>query len=103
MPKKRINVKPDSVKKAEEKPKARSKSTKTESKTLKKVLAEMVPVDKGDSKKLPSDNRFERHKASGDQPKRNEINEKLKSGQVRWAFYAIDGDHGYQYYLKIKK
>jgi hypothetical protein len=54
-------------------------------------------------KKSTSDSRFERHKASGDLPKRAEISEKVKQGLLRWAFYGIENDNGYQYYLKIKK
>jgi hypothetical protein len=53
--------------------------------------------------KSTSDNRFERHKASGDLTKRAEISEKVKQGLLRWAFYGVENDNGYQYYIKIKK
>ena len=62
-----------------------------------------VVEKKLDDKKSISDSRFERHKASGDLPKRAEISEKVKQGLLRWAFYGIENDNRYQYYLKIKK
>jgi hypothetical protein len=62
-----------------------------------------VVEKKLDDKKSISDSRFERHKVSGDLTKRNEISEKVKQGLLRWAFYGIENDNGYQYYLKIKK
>lgn len=65
----------------------------------KKVELETKIVDK----KVLSDNRFERHKADGDLTKRAEIIEKVKQGLLKWAFYAVENDNGYQYYLKIKK
>jgi hypothetical protein len=70
----------------------------------KKVEAQPKVVEKKvDDKKSTSDSRFERHKASGDLIKRAEISEKVKQGLLRWAFYGIENDNGYQYYLKIKK
>jgi len=56
-----------------------------------------------DVKKGLSDGRFERHKAFGDLNKRNEINEKVKQGLLRWSFYALENDNPYHFYLKIKK
>ena len=56
-----------------------------------------------DERKSTTDNRFERHKAFGDLVKRGEITEKVKQGLLKWMFYGIDNDNGYQYYLKIKK
>ena len=45
----------------------------------------------------------EKHKAFGDLPKRNEINDKVKQGLLNWSFFALDNDKPYQYYIKIKK
>lgn len=73
-------------------------------KTTKKVDVEINATEKKvDDKKTVSDNRFERHKAFGDLTKRNEISEKVKQGLLRWAFYGVENDNAYQYYLRIKK
>lgn len=100
MAKKRVKVQVEPIKPVVEEPKVRS----VVKKTTKKVEVEAKPIEKKvDEKKSPSDNRFEKHKAFGDLTKRNEITEKVKQGLLRWAFYGVDNDNGYQYYLKIKK
>ena len=102
MAKKRVKVKAEPIKQVEETPKVREKAPKRTLKKIEKVLDEIVPTEKVDNKKLPTDSRFERHKAFGD-AKRAEFNEKIKQGLLKWAYYAVDNDNGYQYYLKIKK
>jgi len=77
-----------------------TKVRSVDNKTTKKVEIEPKKVD---DKKSTSDNRFERHKAYGDSVKRAEISEKVKQGLLKWAFYGVENDNGYQYYLKIKK
>lgn len=62
-----------------------------------------ITAKKDENKKSLTDSRFERHKAFDDLIKRNEIAEKVKQGLLKWVFYAIDNDNGYQYYIKIKK
>ena len=98
MTKKRTKVTVESIIKKEEPLKVRSTNKKNENQTKGVVVDEKL-----ENKKITSDNRFERHKAFGDQTKRNEIIEKVKQGLLRWSFYAIDNDNGYHYYLKIKK
>ena len=103
MLKKRVKVKPEPIKLGEESPKVREKAPKRTLKKIEKTLNEVISVEKSDNKKSIADNRFERHKAFGDQNKRVEITEKVKVGLLKWSFYAIDNDNGYQYYLKFKK
>ncbi len=103
MSKKRVKAKSEPTVKVEEPLKVRPRAAKKTTAKVEKVLSEMVPTEKADTKKIPSDNRFERHKAFGDLAKRAEISEKVKQGLLKWAFYGIDNDNGYQYYLKIKK
>ena len=76
------------------------------------LLKEMEPpkvrsIEKNEvkivEKKTTSDNQFEKHKAFGDSVKRADIGEKVKQGLLKWAFYGVENDNGYQYYLKIKK
>lgn len=103
MAKKRVKVQAEPIKQIVEQPKIRPVE-KTTRKSKSKVTEEVKPIEKKvDEKKSTNDNRFERHKAFGDVAKRNEIIEKVKQGLLRWAFYAVDNDNGYQYYLKIKK
>lgn len=102
MVKKRVKVESEPIVKTEE-PKVRAKSAKTINKTVEKVLSEMIPTEKVDNKKVLTDNSFERHKAFGDVVKRNAIADKVKQGLLKWAFYGIENDNGYQYYLKVKK
>jgi hypothetical protein len=65
----------------------------------------LVTVDiekKTDDKKSVTDTRFEKHKAFGDLIKRNEINEKVKLGLLKWSYYGLENDTGYHYYRKVK-
>ncbi len=66
MAKKRVKVEPEPIVKKEEPLKVRPKAAKRTTQKVEKVLSEMIPQEKVDSKKLPTDNRFERHKAFGD-------------------------------------
>lgn len=102
MAKKRVKVESEPIVKKEE-PKVRARASKTINKKVEKVLSEMIPTEKVDGKKILTDNSFERHKAFGDVDKRNAIAEKVKQGLLKWAFYGVENDNGYQYYLKIKK
>lgn len=102
MAKRRVKVESEPIVKTEE-PKVRAKSAKTINKKVEKVLSEMIPTEKVDNKKVFTDNSFERHKAFGDVVKRNAIADKVKQGLLKWAFYGIENDNGYQYYLKVKK
>ena len=53
--------------------------------------------------KTSSENNYERFKVEGDVNKRKGFENKVKSGELKWAFCAIDNDKLYHYYLKIKK
>lgn len=55
------------------------------------------------SQKTPEENNYERLKAEGDSVKRKEFEQRIKEGELKWAFFAIDNDKLYHYYLKIKK
>ena len=100
MAKKRVKVQAELIQPIEEQPKLRP----VVKQTTKKIEAEIKPIEKKiDERKSTTDNRFERHKAFGDLVKRVEITEKVKQGLLKWMFYGIDNDNGYQYYLKIKK
>lgn len=55
------------------------------------------------SQKSPEENNYERLKSEGDLAKRKEFEQKVKEGQLKWAFFAIDNDKYYHYYLKVNK
>ena len=100
MAKKRVKVQAELIQPIEEQPKLRP----VVKQTTKKIETEIKPIEKKiDERKSTTDNRFERHKSFGDLVKRAEITEKVKQGLLKWMFYGIDNDNGYQYYLKIKK
>lgn len=33
----------------------------------------------------------------------SEIGKKIKEGEIKWAYYALDSDTGYHYYEVLKK
>ncbi len=103
MAKQRVKVKADIIKPVEETLKVRVKALKTTAKKIEKVLSDMVPTEKVENKKTNNENKFERHKAFGDLIKKSEISEKVKNGQLKWSFYAIDGENGYHYYRILRK
>lgn len=103
MAKKRVKAKVEPIKQVEETSKVRETEPKSTLKIIEKVLTVITPVEKIDNKKLPNDSRFERHKSFGDITKRAEFNERVKQGLLKWVYYALDNDNGYQYYIKIKK
>lgn len=53
--------------------------------------------------KTPEENNYERFKIEGDSIKRKEFEQRVKDGELKWAFCAIDNDKLYHYYLKAKK
>lgn len=53
--------------------------------------------------KTPEENNYERLKSEGDAIKRKEFEQRVKDGELKWAFFAIDNDKYYHYYLKTKK
>ena len=45
---------------------------------------------------------FVRIVSNGSRDEFNEMGEKVKQGEVQWAFFAIDGDKAYHYYRVLK-
>lgn len=62
----------------------------------------VVPKPKS-NKKPVNDNRYVRVSERSKTAKFVEMGEKVQRGEVKWMYYAIDGDIGYHYYLKLKK
>ena len=53
--------------------------------------------------RAPEENNYERFKVEGDAIKRKEFEQRVKEGELKWAFCGIDNDKLYHYYLKTKK
>lgn len=62
---------------------------------------EVVEVKRERIKEV-KDNRYIRVCVDEGREKFNEIAEKIKNGEVKWSYYAIDNDKGYHYYFKLK-
>jgi hypothetical protein len=51
----------------------------------------------------PSENKYIRLVTDANAEERKEVSDKVKNGEVKWAFYGTEGDKGYHYYLVFKK
>lgn len=113
-PKKRTEVK------LEVKPEPKTSKAKVETKNKKvevKPKVETKPVVKNVEKKVlnpfisestetkpkRSENKYVRLALDAKPDERKEFSEKVQKGELKLAFYAIDNDKGYHYYLVIKK
>lgn len=69
-----------------------------------KKVDNLKVVEKPKATKRPvNDNRYIRVSEKSKTSKFVEMGEKVQRGEVRWVYYAIDGNIGYHYYLKLKK
>jgi hypothetical protein len=50
-----------------------------------------------------STNKYERVKVGSTYEQREKIQQKVKDGLLKWAFYGVDSGVAYHYYLVIKK
>ena len=50
-----------------------------------------------------AENKYVRISLDAKQDERADIVNKVKNGEIKWAFYATDNDNGYHYYLVLKK
>lgn len=54
-------------------------------------------------KRTRSENKYIRIHLGASAEEKFSINEKIKKGEIKFAFYAIDGEKGYFYYIVNKK
>lgn len=95
MSKERIKPEHQPIIKPEAKPKTREVS--------KEPIIQVKQDSETQQKRIiSSEKNYDKIKAFNDS-KRPEINDKLKNNSIRWAYYAVDGDTGYQYYFKLNK
>ena len=50
-----------------------------------------------------AENKYVRISLDAKQDERADIINKVKNGEIKWVFYATDGDNNYHYYLVLKK
>jgi len=93
-PKKRVVAEETPIVVEETKPKVVAKQPiKPEVKT---EAEETVKVKK-------AENKYERIFVEAKAEEKAKIAERVKNGELKYAFYATDGDKGYHHYLVIKK
>ena len=71
------------------------------SEPLLKPIAKVVEEEKPKVKR--AENKYVRISLDAKQDERADIINKVKKGDLRYAYYATDNDNGYHYYLVLKK
>ena len=78
------------------------KTKKSSSSKIKKSFTKTRPKKKV-GKSLKKNNReYVKVSENSKSSKFVEMGEKVQKGEVKWSYYAIDGNVGYHYYLKLK-
>lgn len=100
-------------KKAAPKPVIKAEPKKREPKPIvetvkpepKKVVKQEIEVEvkTEEPKAKRSENKYVRVALDAKAEERNEFTQKVKNGELKYAYYATDNDKGYHYYLVIKK
>lgn len=100
----RKKAEPKVIAKAEPKKRVEQPVQKVEKPTPKKeVKPEVKEEEQPEVKVKRSENKYVRVSLEAKADEKLPFIEKVKSGELKYAFYAIDGDKGYHYYLVTKK
>lgn len=67
------------------------------------LLKPIEIVEEEKPKVKRAENKYVRISLDAKQDERADIINKVKNGEIKWAFYATDGDKGYHYYLVTNK
>ncbi len=78
---------------------------KLEVKETKKVEPKIVenPIQVEEVKVKRAENKYVKIALDAKGEERSSFTTKVKNGEIKYAYYATDGDKGYHYYLVIKK
>jgi hypothetical protein len=79
---------------------------KVEKKPVAKIEAKKrpEPVPEPPKEKKPkSEDKFIRVAMDSKQAEFNAMSDRVKNGEVKWAYYATDNNKGYHYYLVLPK
>ena len=109
-PKKRVETKP--VEKAEPKKRVKTdvvvvvETPKKVEPEVKKVVDPKIVLNTDDTSEVKvkrAENKYVKIALDAKQEERSEFSAKVKSGEIKYAYYATDSDKGYHYYLVLKK
>ena len=80
-----------------------TRKTTTRKTTTKKTTTKKPTTSNNKSTSVKiNPNNYVRISENSNPAKFNEMGQKVQKGLVKWAYYAIDGNVGYHYYLKLK-
>jgi hypothetical protein len=100
-PKKTLTSKPNVIKKN-----TGTKKVPPKNPTINKPLVNSLSVSTPLRKKTEviNKNEYEYVKVPGNTKENrfNEIGQKVQSGELQWAYYAVENDIGYHFYRKLK-
>ena len=68
----------------------------------KPVISEVVVENKRKNTIKANPNDYIRVSENANPAKFNDMGQRVQKGLVKWSYYAIDGNVGYHYYLKLK-
>lgn len=105
-PKKRVEAKP--VAKVEPKKRVEPKVVVEEVKPIVKAkpVEPKIELDTNDTTEVKvkrAENKYIRIALDAKAEERSEFSAKVKSGEIKYAYYATDNDKGYHYYIVLKK
>lgn len=102
MSEERKKVQPKPVAKVEPKKRVEPKVLVKEVKPVEPKL-EFDTNDTTEVKVKRAENKYIRIALDAKPEERNEFSAKVKSGEIKYAYYATDNDKGYHYYIVLKK
>jgi len=105
-PKKRVEIKP--VAKVEPKKRVKPKVVVEEVQLIVKTkpVEPKIVLDTNNTTEVKvkrAENKYIRIALDAKPEERNEFSAKVKSGEIKYAYYATDNDKGYHYYIVLKK
>lgn len=100
-PKKRVTTEPKPL----EKPKVVEKPKPVDKVVEKPKSSSLIDVtlEPEVEKRTRSENKYIRIHLGASAEEKFSINEKIKKGDIKFAFYGVDGEKGYFYYIVNKK
>ena len=93
--------KPAAKKTTTRKPAAKKTTTRKPA-VRKPVISDVVVENKRKNTIKANPNDYIRVSENANPAKFNDMGQRVQKGLVKWSYYAIDGNVGYHYYLKLK-
>tara|TARA_R110000868_G_scaffold303943_1_gene564442 strand:+ start:155 stop:487 length:333 start_codon:yes stop_codon:yes gene_type:complete len=73
---------------------------------VKKVVETKIELNTNDTTEIKvkrAENKYIKIALDAKPEERSEFSSKVKSGEIKYAYYATDSDKGYHYYIVLKK